>query len=160
MLYNEWKNVTNNGRLDNDLLEQVAFGRFNNMVNEHGLKGTIRLAYGEVGCHPNLQAPKMHEKGIVWGPVYRITGKHIEKGCSDFRRWPWTNTGFEMKFAQTILAGDKNYVFVGDNWDGLYLPLSDYTLPVYSKQHGKMHFDSLEEKIAFIEAQKAERNVD
>ena len=115
------------------------------MVKEHGLKETIRLAYGEVGCHPDIQAPRMREEGRVWGPVYRIDGKHIEKGCSDFRRWPWTNTSFEMKF----------------DWRGaLYLPLSDYTLPVYSLQLGKMHFESQEEKIKFIEDHKTGRNAD
>ena len=161
ILLEEWDNVTKNGRLDNDLLEQVAFGRFDNMVKEHGLKETIRLAYGEVGCHPDIQAPRMREEGRVWGPVYRIDGKHIEKGCSDFRRWPWTNTSFEMKFAREILERDKNYMCVDTDWRGaLYLPLSDYTLPVYSLQLGKMHFESQEEKIKFIEDHKTGRNAD
>ena len=161
ILLEEWDNVTKNGKLDNDLLEQVAFGRFDNMVKEHGLKETIRLAYGEVGCHPDIQAPRMREEGRVWGPVYRIDGKHIEKGCSDFRRWPWTNTSFEMKFAREILERDKNYMCVDTDWRGaLYLPLSDYTLPVYSLQLGKMHFESQEEKIKFIEDHKTGRNAD
>ena len=161
ILLAEWDNVTKNGKLDNDLLEQVAFGRFDNMVKEHGLKETIRLAYGEVGCHPDIQAPRMREEGRVWGPVYRIDGKHIEKGCSDFRRWPWTNTSFEMKFAREVLERDKNYMCVDTDWRGaLYLPLSDYTLPVYSLQLGKMHFESQEEKIKFIEDHKTGRNAD
>ena len=161
ILLEEWNNVTKNGKLDNALLEQVAFGRFDNMVKEHGLKETIRLAYGEVGCHPDIQAPRMREEGRVWGPVYRIDGKHIEKGCSDFRRWPWTNTSFEMKFAREILERDKNYMCVDTDWRGaLYLPLSDYTLPVYSLQLGKMHFESQEEKIKFIEDHKTGRNAD
>jgi hypothetical protein len=103
----------------------------------------------------------MREEGRVWGPVYRIDGKHIEKGCSDFRRWPWTNTSFEMKFAREILERDKNYMCVDTDWRGaLYLPLSDYTLPVYSLQLGKMHFESQEEKIKFIEDHKTGRNAD
>ena len=161
ILSEEWANVTKNGMLDNALLEQVAFGRFDNMVKEHGLKETIRLAYGEVGCHPDIQAPRMRKEGIVWGPIYRIIGKHIEKGCSDFRRWPWTNISFEMKFAHEIFEKDKNYMYLDSDWqEGLYLPVSDYTLPVYSQFRGKMHFESQEEKIRFIEEYKSRRNAD
>ena len=161
ILIENWDNVTKDGRLDNDLLEQVAFGRFDNMVKEHELKETIRLAYGDVGCHPDIQAPLMRREGTVWGPVYRIDGKQIEKGCADFRRWPWTSTSFEMRFAHEILEKDRNYVHIESDWrGGLYLPLSDYTLPVYSRYGGKMHFDSQEEKIKFIEEHKSGKNVD
>ena len=161
ILFDEWENVTKDGILDNELLEQIAFGRFDNMVKEHGLKETIRLAYGDVGCHPDIQAPMRRREGTVWGPVYRIDGKHIEKGCSDFRRWPWTNTSFEMKFAHEILEKDKNYMLADSDWRGeLYLPVSDYTLPVYSRYEGKMHFDSQEEKTKFIEEHKSGRNAD
>ena len=159
ILFVEWKNVTKNGILDNELLEQIAFGRFDNMVKEHGLKRTIRLAYGDVGCHPEIQGPLVRREGTVWGPTYEIDGKHIEKGCSDFRRWPWTNTCFEIQFANDILEKDKNYMFVDDDWQ-VYLPLSDYSLPVYSLCRGKMHFESQEEKIKFIEEHKSGRNAD
>ena len=161
ILFEEWENVIKNGKLDNELLEQIAFGRFDNMVKEHGLKETIRLAYGDVGCHPDIQAPMSRREGTVWGPVYRIDGNHIEKGCSDFRRWPWTNTSFEMKFAHEILEKDRNYMFADSDWrGGLYLPVSDYTLPVYSRYGGRMDFESQEEKIKFIEEHKSGRNAD
>jgi hypothetical protein len=161
ILFDEWENVTKDGILDNELLEQIAFGRFDNMVKEHGLKETIRLAYGDVGCHPDIQAPMRRREGTVWGPVYRIDGKHIEKGCSDFRRWPWTNTSFEMKFAHEILEKDRNYMFADSDWrGGLYLPVSDYTLPVYTRYGGRMDFESQEEKIKFIEEHKSGRNAD
>ncbi len=161
ILLDEWENVTKDGILDNELLEQIAFGRFDNMVKEHGLKETIRLAYGDVGCHPDIQAPMRRREGTVWGPVYRIDGKHIEKGCSDFRRWPWTNTSFEMKFAHEILEKDRNYMFADSDWrGGLYLPVSDFTLPVYTRYGGRMDFESQEEKIKFIEEHKSGRNAD
>ena len=161
ILGEDWKNITRDGVLDNDLLEQVAFGRFDSMVKEYGLEETIRMAYDDVGCHPNIQAPKCREEGIVWGPIYYIGESHIEKGCSDFRRWPWTNTCFEMGFASEILDKDDNYVRVETDWQGvMYLPVSDYTLPVYSKYRGRMHFDSHEEKMNFIEVHKSGRNAD
>lgn len=161
VLLEEWEHLTVDGKLDNDLLESIVFGRFDNMVKEHGLRETIRLAYGQVGCHPDIQASRPMREGTVWGPTYRIDGKHIEKGCTDFRRWPWTNTSFEMKFAHEILEKDKNYMCADTDWrGGLYLPVSDYTLPVYSRYGGKMHFDSEEEKIKFIEEHKADKNAD
>ena len=43
---------------------------------------------------------------------------------------------------------------------GLYLPVSDYTLPVYSRYVGKLLFESQEEKIKFIEDHKSGRNAD
>lgn len=134
------EHLTVDGKLDNKLLEAIAIDRFDNMVKERGLRETIRLAYGDVGCHPDIQAPRMRKEGIVWGPIYRIDGNHIEKGCSDFRRWPWTSTSFEMKFAHEFLEKDKNYMCADSDWrGGLYLPVSDYTLPVYSRYGGKMH---------------------
>lgn len=161
MLFEEWENVTKNGRLDNELLEQIAFGRFDNMVKEHGLKETIRLAYGDVGCHPDIQAPMRRREETVWGPVYRVHENRIEKGCADFRRWPWTNTSFEMKFAYEILEKDKDYVHIESDWrGGLYLPVSDYSLPVYSRYGGRMHFDSQSEKIKFIVEHKSGTNAD
>ncbi|MBO5957752.1 MAG: DUF1810 domain-containing protein [Bacteroidales bacterium] len=161
ILYTDWENITRDGLLDNDLLEQVAFGRFDSMVKEYGLKETIRIAYDDVGCHPEIQAPKDREDGVVWGPIYKIRGSHIEKGCSDFRRWPWTNTCFEMKFASEILDKDDNYVRVETDWRGvMYLPVSDYTLPVYSRYKGRLHFDSHEEKMNFIKEHKSIRNAD
>ena len=161
ILYEEWDRITVDGKLDNDLLDRIVFGRFDNMVKEHGLRETIRLAYGQVGCHPDIRASRPMKEGTVWGPTYRIDGKHIEKGCTDFRRWPWTNTSFEMKFAHEILERDKNYVCADSDWrGGLYIPVSDYTLPVYSRYGGKMHFDSDEEKIKFIEEHKADENAD
>jgi len=157
----EWNSVTKDGQLDNDFLEEVALGRFDNMVKAQGLKETIRLAYREMPCYPGVQFPKPREEGTAWGPVYRIEGNHIEKGCSDFSCWPWSDTSFEMKFARGLLERDKNYVGVKTERLGrLYLPISDYTLPVYSLQYGKVRFESQEEKIEFIEAYKTGRNAD
>ena len=60
-----------------------------------------------------------------------------------------------MKFAHEILDKDPNYIHVNDgNYDDAYIPVSDYTLPVYSRYRGKIKFDSEEDKLAFIKKYK------
>ena len=148
---NEWGSLSKNGTLDNDQLEQIVCGRFDQMVRAYGLRETIRLAYGDVGCHPDIQGPVRRKDGTVWGPIYRIEGNYIEKGCSDFRQWPWSDTGFEMHFACKLLDKDKNYRFYEDSWGGgVYIPVSDHFLPVYMQHGGKLYFETQEEKEKFI----------
>ena len=57
-----------------------------------------------------------------------------------------------MRFAQTILDKDPNYILVSDEsgYNQYYIPGTDDTLPVYSREMGKMKFSSPEEKQAFI----------
>ena len=149
----EWENVTRDGVLDNKLLDEVVFGRYENMLNKYGLRETIRLAYGDIGCHSELKGPTMsNEEGLIYGPNYRLEGSQIEKGCSDFRRWPWSNTSFEMRFAKVLLERDPNYMTIRRvGWgDILFVPTTDFSLPVYSSQRGKLYFDNEEDKKHFI----------
>lgn len=149
----EWENITIEGKLDNKLLDDVIFGRYEGLIKKYGLKETIRLAYTDIGCHPDLKASGFSdENGWIYGPNYKIDGAFIEKGCSDFRRWPWSNTSFEMRFAHVILDRDENYEKYPECYGGgfLYIPVTDYSLPVYSSRRGKLRFDSQEEKIRFI----------
>lgn len=153
ILTNEWNNICRNGHLDNEAFEEIIFGRYERILKEHGIREMIQLAYGQIGCHPDLRGPISghYSKNPIYGPYFRIDGNKIEKGCSDFRRWPFTNESFEMKFAHDILDKDSNYIHVNDgNYDDAYIPVRDYSLPVYSQYRGKMKFDSEEEKLAFI----------
>jgi len=153
ILMDEWNNISRNGYLDNSALEEIVFGRYERMLKAHGIREMIQLAYGQVGCHPNLRGPIFDRycKNAIYGPFFRIDGNEIEKGCSDFRRWPFTSESFEMKFAHSILDNDPNYKHVNEgNYDDAYIPIKDYSLPVYSRYRGKMRFASDEEKFAFI----------
>lgn len=154
----EWNNITRNGVLDADLMEEAFFGRFDKMVGEFGLKETIRLAYGDVGCHPEIQGPNMSKDEVVWGPFYKIDGNRIEKGCSDFRRYPWGNSSFELKFAYRLLENDRKYRSGEDEFDYIvFYPISDYSLPVYNMHKGKMHFETFDEKKEYIMTIEARR---
>ena len=153
ILMDEWNNISRDGHLDNVALEDVVFGRYERMVKEHGIREMIQLAYGQVGCHPDLRGPisRHYTDNPIYGPVFRVRGKEIEKGCSDFRRWPSSSESFEMKFAHTILDNDVNYKHVNEgDYNDAYIPVKDYTLPVYSRYRGKMKFESEEEKLSFI----------
>ncbi|MCM1177651.1 MAG: hypothetical protein NC335_07900 [Bacteroides sp.] len=147
ILHCEWQNIITDGVLDNDKLQDVCFGRFERMVKKHGLRDTIRLAYGDVGCHSDIKDPVGHSgEDFVWGPVFKIHDEgRIEKGCSDFRR-PLTSTSFFMNFACELLKGHEEYETVGVGIWEYYVPRSDYSLPVYSRQKGKLHFASQQEK--------------
>lgn len=157
ILMDEWNNLSRNGCLDNAALEEIIFGRYERMLKEYGIREMIQLAYGQIGCHPDLRGPISghYTDNPIYGPVFRVRGEAIEKGCSDFRRWPFTSESFEMKFAHEILDKDPNYIHVNDgNYDDAYIPVSDYTLPVYSRYRGKIKFDSEEDKLAFIKKYK------
>ena len=148
----EWENITQDGILNDKLLDDVVFGRYERLLNKYGLKETIRLAYGDIGYHPNLKGPAFSEEGRIYGPNYKIEGSLIEKGCSDFRRWPWSNTSFEMRFANSILEKDPKYVTIRNGLELLFVPATDYSLPVYSSLRGKLAFNSEHEKIEFIKS--------
>ena len=156
ILQYEWKNIAPHGTLDNDRLEEVLMGRYQRALAKYGVSELIRRSYGDMGCHrPDIQGPMTY--GVaepIYGPFFGVYGKHIEKGCSDFRRYPFTNQEFEMRFASEILDSDENYIHVhiGEvRWNEYYIPRQDFTLPVYSRVQGKLHFDTEEEKLTFIE---------
>ena len=152
ILQSEWKNIAPNGILDNESLENIMMGRYQNALAEYGICELIRRSYGDVGCDPDIQGPKIYDVDEpIYGPYFRIDGKHIEKGCGDF---PFNSQEFEMQFASELLDKDENYIHVGEGrWNEYYIPRQDMTLPVYSRIKGKLHFDTEEEKLTFIEQQ-------
>lgn len=153
ILQREWCNMSRGGRLDNDLLEEVVMGRYQKALARYGIRELIRRSYADVGCHPDIKGPKWwNTDNHIYGPSFRVEGGNIEKGCSDFRRYPFGSEEFEMRFASAVLDRDDDYVRVGQNqWEELYIPCRDYTLPVYSRHRGKLHFDTEEEKREFID---------
>lgn len=153
IIKDEWNNMSRGGHLDNDLLEEVVMGRYQKALARYGIRELIRRSYADVGCHPDIKRPKWRNTdNQMYGPYFRVEGGNIEKGCSDFRRYPFSSEEFEMRFASAVLDRDADYVRVGQNqWDELYIPCRDYTLPVYSLHRGKLHFDTEEEKREFID---------
>lgn len=151
ILEGEWDKVCKNGALDNDALEEVVFGRYQRALSKYGIHELIRLAYGQVGCHPDIKGPMRLNGEQIHGPFFGVHGSFIAKGCSDLRRWPGVDGAFEMEFAHEILDKDENYIHVNvDCYDEAYIPRNDYSLPVYSRRRGKMKFVNEAEKAEFI----------
>ena len=151
ILFEQWDNICKNGALDNDALENIVFGRYQRALDKYGIRELIHLAYGQVGCHPDIRGPWMLGDERIYGPYFSVHDNIIEKGCSDLRRWPRVEGEFEMKFAHEILDKDEKYVVVNkDQWDEAYIPREDFTLPVYSRRKGKMKFATEKEKIEYI----------
>ena len=57
-----------------------------------------------------------------------------------------------MRFAKVLLERDPNYMTIRRvGWgDILFVPTTDFSLPVYSSQRGKLYFDNEEDKKHFI----------
>jgi ADP-ribosylglycohydrolase len=154
----EWINISDNDTLNNEKFEHVFFGRFESMTKQFGLPETINKAY-ESYCHNNVKGPRRQEDATIWGPIYRINGSNIEKGCSDSSI---ENESFEMRFAKRLLENHPAYEMIGRkrrSWveDTYYVPKEDFTLPVYSEVLGKLKFDSQEEKEKKIRELKDKR---
>jgi ADP-ribosylglycohydrolase len=154
----EWSNISDNDTLNNEKFEHVFFGRFESMTKQFGLPETINKAY-ESYCHNNVKGPRRQEDATIWGPIYRINGSNIEKGCSDSSI---ENESFEMRFAKRLLENHPAYEMIGRkrrSWveDTYYVPKEDFTLPVYSEVLGKLKFDSQEEKEKKIRELKDKR---
>jgi len=74
-----WKEVTKDGKLDNDLLEDVMFGKHNENVKELGLHKVIKRDYEAHSCYTSVYYPRAFG---VMGPIYvKKRDGTIAKSC-------------------------------------------------------------------------------
>jgi hypothetical protein len=79
-LRNLWDKITQNGILDNILLEKVMFGQHDEKVEKLGINKVIRIDYEDDGpCHPEVYFPR--EVGT--GPVYVKGDRTFIKSCGE-----------------------------------------------------------------------------
>ncbi len=146
-LHHDWNHIAPNGQMDNELLEEVLMGRYQKALGKYGITELIRHSYGYIGCDPYLMGTRWQIDEPIYGPNFRINGRHIEKWCGDNRG----SQEFEMRFASELLNSDENYIHIDDDrGNGYYIPRQDYSLPVYSYREGKLYFETEEEKMTFI----------
>lgn len=134
-----WDDVSENEHLSNEKLEKVFFKDFQDMVGRYGLDGTIGRAYTYQGCHPDWLIPDS-----VVGPFYfRTEDGDYRLRCGSH---PMGADVFELRFASTLLRQSEDYV----EKEHFFVPVRDFTLPVFHLYHGKVQFDNEEEKGEFI----------
>jgi len=80
-LSNLWDKITTNGRLDNELLEDIMFEQHKEKVKNLGINTVIEMDYEDDGpCHPEVYFPR--EVGT--GPVYVKQGhRKFVKSCGE-----------------------------------------------------------------------------
>ena len=134
-----WEDVSENKQLSNEKLEEVFFKDFQKMIDTYGMDGTIRKAYTYQGCHPDWLIPES-----VVGPfLFKTEDGGYEVRCGPH---PMSADTFELRYAIRLLRQCKEYREVGS----FYVPIRDFTLPVYHHYRGKIHFKTPDEKASFV----------
>lgn len=142
--------------LNNDLLESYMFSTHEKKLLELGLVQTLKEDYEEFsGCHSIRLIPKQSGSGPIY--VYNDQ-KQIVKACHPSDDTLIQQEFYEMGFLSVLLENmvkrneyKKVEVYRGDD---LYIPVKDYTKPIYDGHCRDIKFDSEEEKLAFIKKYK------
>ena len=149
----QWENIIDNdGHLDNEKFAKVMFDDHEKRVEELGLAEVIRRDYEDDGpCHPEVFMPKE----VATGPIYvEMEEDTYIKSCGEGKgpnRYP---ERYEMQFLLPVLErlcqGD-NPEYINAN---VFMPIRDYSRPVYS-EWGKVVFrDDAEKKLYLMERLK------
>ena len=152
-----WNELTTNGVLDNNKLEQVMFTEHEKRVNELGLRRVIEEDYQQDGpCHPEVYFPNK----IGTAPVYVVdrhnrehcTGNELfVKSCGEGKGPNAFPNRYEFAIIRPIIEQEVehgNYV----KKDGYYIPTSDWrTKPIFHEWEGRIDIIGLREKRRFIQ---------
>ena len=152
-----WNELTTNGVLDNNKLEQVMFTEHEKRVNELGLRRVIEEDYQQDGpCHPAVYFPNK----IGTAPVYVVdrhnrehcTGNELfVKSCGEGKGPNAFPNRYEFAIIRPIIEQEVehgNYV----KKDGYYIPTSDWrTKPIFHEWEGRIDIIGLREKRRFIQ---------
>lgn len=138
--------------LNNDLLELYMFTDHENKIKEDGLVSTLNKDYEEIpGCH----STRFFSIRPGTGPIYVINGNtQIQKACH-----PSDDTLLQQEFYEkgiirvlmsNLVARHEYRAVNGDSDISFYLPIIDYSRPIYDGEYNEMSFESEKDKIKFI----------
>lgn len=149
-LQKQWDNVTVNGTLDNQLLEQIMFTEHSKRVKVMGIDQVIASDFTADGaCHPEVFNP--NNPGTA--PVYvkdAISRRYI-KACREGKGPRSGHELYEMQLVKNVLMREVskgNYEILGERY---YIPVGTVKKPVFIEYYGRVHFASLGEKRKFID---------
>lgn len=146
-------NTTGEMTLNNDLLESYMFTDHEKKIKEKGLVSTLKEDYEEVpGCHSARLMPKRPGSG----PVYLVDdNKEIQRAChpSDdtLIQQEFYECGFIEVLIKNMMARHEYREVEGDR-SMYYLPVKDYSCPIYDGRYHEMSFDTEEQRMKFIES--------
>lgn len=142
--------------LNNDLLESYMFTNHEKKIMDLGLVSTLKEDYEEVGgCHSTRMMPKMPGSG----PAYVIgDDKQVKRACHPSDDTLIQQKFYELGFLSVLLKNmvarhEYRIVEEGGNYgSSYYVPTKDYTRPIYDDNLREKSFDSIDEKIEFIQS--------
>ena len=152
-LCEQWENVTVNGTLDNQLLEQVMFTEHSDRLKNLGIDQVIAVDFTDDGpCYPEVFYPKNPGTAPIY--VKNDFSRRYIKACGECGEGKGPRSGhelYEMGLVMAILmqeVGKGHYELLGDSY---FIPVGNIRKPVFKKYFGRVHFASLEEKRQFID---------
>jgi uncharacterized protein (DUF1810 family) len=139
--------------LSNDLLESYMFTNHEKKIIGKGLVSTLKEDYEEVsGCHSTRLQPKRPGSG----PIYVVNDdKRIQKACHPSDDTLIQQEFYEKGFVSVLmrnLVSRHEYREVEGGRDIFFLPVRDYSRPIYDGNYNEMSFESEEQKIKFIKS--------
>ena len=142
-LGDNWDKLTTNGILDNQKLNDLMFDRHQRRIKKYGLDAVIRHDFRQDACHTEVFAPYM----IGTAPVYVKTPRGFIKSCGEGKGPHSIPDYYEISYALPLLETSPDYRKVGE----YFIPVKDYTLPIYHRWMGKVELPPNQTPFKFIE---------
>ena len=149
-LQKQWDNVTVNGTLDNQLLEQIMFSEHAKRVKDMGIDQVIAYDFTvDSACHPEVFLPKNPGTAPVY--VKDDFSRRYIKACGEGKGPRSGHEIYEMQLVKKVLMREVskgNYEILRERY---YIPVGTVKKPVFIEYYGRVHFASLAEKRKFID---------
>ena len=149
-LQKQWDNVTVNGTLDNQLLEQIMFSEHAKRVKDMGIDQVIASDFTvDSACHPEVFLPKNPGTAPVY--VKDDFSRRYIKACGEGKGPRSGHEIYEMQLVKKVLMREVskgNYEILRERY---YIPVGTVKKPVFIEYYGRVHFASLAEKRKFID---------
>lgn len=136
--------------LNNDLLESYMFTDHENKIRQKGLVSTLNEDYEKVpGCYSTRLMPIQSGSG----PIYVISDNNqIQKACHPSDDTLLQQEFYEKGFISILIRNLIKRNEYQDIEGVYYIPVSDYSRPIYDRDYNEMSFEDNEQKFKFIQS--------
>ena len=125
------------------------FSEHEKKIKEKGLLPTLEEDYEEVPeCHSTRLMPKCPGAG----PIYVINDdKQIQRACHPSDDTLIQQEFYELGFIEILIRNMiSRHEYVEIAGGPVYVPVNDYSKPIFDGNYREIHFDSMEEKRNYI----------